>query len=120
MDINKTWTISEIRDNWKAFDEWQKYCKAQGYVICSEHSVTQAHLRNSEEHLLCTRRQYLRKLREKECFTLLNRNYIINGKSIAWYDALTEEQRADITAWVQAWRDVTETLIIPEKPKWLS
>lgn len=61
----------------------------------------------------------LRQRREDECFSIVNQNFIINGQSKAWFDTLTPEQKADAYVWVQAWRDVTETKIIPEKPSWL-
>lgn len=53
-----------------------------------------------------------RERREEECFPIINRGRI-------WYDRLTEEQLAELRAWYNAWLNVTETLIIPEKPSWL-
>lgn len=61
----------------------------------------------------------LRQQREDECFSIVNQNFIINGQSKTWFDTLTPEQKVDAMLWVQAWRDVTETKIIPEKPEWL-
>ena len=55
---------------------------------------------------------YYRDLRETDCFPIINRG-------TAWYNSLTEEQKAELDAWYQAWLDVTETKIIPEKPEWL-
>ena len=63
--------------------------------------------------------QELREQREVECFAIINQNFIINGQSKTWFDTLTDEQKVDAEQWVQAWRDVTETKIIPEKPSWL-
>lgn len=62
---------------------------------------------------------YLRARRQAECYSIVNQNYIINGKSVTWYDTLTAEQQADAMAWVQAWRDVTATKVVPTKPAWL-
>ena len=54
----------------------------------------------------------LRSRREKACFTYINRGYL-------WYSKMTEEQKEELDAWYQAWRDVTETKVIPEKHEWL-
>lgn len=61
----------------------------------------------------------LREQREVECFSVLNQNYIIGGQSKTWFDTLTEKQKQDASVWVQEWRDVTETKVIPEKPNWI-
>lgn len=54
----------------------------------------------------------LRELREKACFPYINRGYL-------WYSKLTDEQKAELADWYQAWLDVTETKVIPEAPQWL-
>ncbi len=54
----------------------------------------------------------LRSRREYECFRYINRGN-------AWYDLLTEQQKIELKEWYQAWLDVTETKVIPEKPSWL-
>ncbi len=56
---------------------------------------------------------YYRDLRETDCFPIINRG-------AAWYNSLTEEQKAELDAWYQAWLDITETKVIPEKPAWLN
>lgn len=56
--------------------------------------------------------KYLRDKREIECFTYINRGKL-------WYDNLTEEQLVELDAWYNLWLDVTETKVIPNKPKWL-
>ena len=53
----------------------------------------------------------IRQLRRKECFVIADR--------AAWYDALTQEQKAEVQSWRKAWLDAPETGIIPEKPKWI-
>ena len=55
----------------------------------------------------------LRALREKECFPVINRGNM-------WYAALSDIQKDELNVWYQAWLDVTETKIIPEKPDWLN
>lgn len=55
----------------------------------------------------------LRRRRERECFSVVNR-----GK--AWYDLLTIEQEAELKEWYHAWLNVTDTNVIPVKPSWLT
>lgn len=53
-----------------------------------------------------------RQQREVECFPIINRGQL-------WYDGLTEQQIAELTAWYKDWLNVTQTLDVPEKPTWL-
>ena len=55
----------------------------------------------------------LRAQREKVCFPYINRGEL-------WYSTLSVAQKDELTAWYQAWLDVTETMVTPEKPTWLS
>jgi hypothetical protein len=62
-----------------------------------------------------TEEQYINKLREirnVECFSIINRGKL-------WYDTLSEKQLNELRKWYIEWLDVTETLIIPNKPVWL-
>ena len=54
----------------------------------------------------------LRKRRETECFSYINRGQL-------WYDRLSDEQKAELQIWYSAWLKVTDTLTAPEKPSWL-
>lgn len=54
----------------------------------------------------------LRSQREKVCFPYINRGDL-------WYSKLTDVQNEELGAWYQAWLDVTETKVVPEKPEWL-
>lgn len=54
-----------------------------------------------------------RALREKECFSVVNRGRL-------WYDTLTSEQAEELKTWYTAWLNVTQTLAVPEKPAWLN
>lgn len=54
----------------------------------------------------------LRLKREKMCFPYINRGAL-------WYGNLTEAQKDELSVWYQAWLDVTETKVMPEKPEWL-
>lgn len=56
--------------------------------------------------------QKLRLQRESECFSIINR-----GQS--WYDKLTEEQKTELNLWYEAWLEVTETMVLPEKLEWI-
>ena len=55
---------------------------------------------------------HLRSQREKDCFPYINRGYL-------WYNSLSEKQKTELDSWYQAWLDVTETKVAPEKPEWL-
>lgn len=54
----------------------------------------------------------LRYVREKECFSIINRGQ-------PWYSKLTTEQKSELDAWYDKWLNVTETKVIPQKPSWL-
>ena len=54
----------------------------------------------------------LRAKRETECFPIVNRGQL-------WYDTLNEEQKAELKEWYIAWLDVTDTLVVPNKPDWI-
>ena len=63
----------------------------------------------NERRALCDE---LRKRRDAECFSYINRGQ-------PWYDRLTDEQKAELSAWYADWLKVTDTLTAPEKPSWL-
>lgn len=54
----------------------------------------------------------LRLQREIKCFPVINRGQL-------WYNALNEEQKAELKEWYIAWLDVTDTLVVPNKPDWI-
>lgn len=54
----------------------------------------------------------LRKRREKECFPIVNRGAL-------WYEKLTAEQKAELSAWYEAWLDAPATGTAPERPTWI-
>lgn len=54
----------------------------------------------------------IRQSREVECFSVINRGEL-------WYAKLTEEQRAELSTWYQAWLDAPQTKVIPEKLEWI-
>lgn len=55
----------------------------------------------------------LRSRRTSECFSIVNRGQL-------WYDRLTEAQINELNSWYQRWLDVTDTLIVPDKPEWIN
>lgn len=57
-------------------------------------------------------KKLLRQVREKECYSIVDR--------AAWFASLTPEQQKEIQAWREAWKNVTDTFIIPQKPDWVS
>ena len=54
----------------------------------------------------------LRLLRDKECFSVINRGWI-------WYSCLTLTQWRELRTWYLAWLNVTTTLTIPDRPSWI-
>lgn len=50
--------------------------------------------------------------REKECFAVVNRGQL-------WYENITLQQMVELRRWYKAWLNVTETMVVPEKPAWL-
>ena len=58
------------------------------------------------------RREELRKLRDVECFPVINRGWF-------WYLTLTLSQWRELRSWYLAWLKVTETLTPPERPDWI-
>lgn len=54
----------------------------------------------------------LRHKREKQCFSVINRGTL-------WYESLTNNQKQELQDWYNAWLNVTETKVIPEKLGWL-
>lgn len=54
----------------------------------------------------------LRNRREYECFSVINRGEL-------WYSRLTDAQKVELNDWYTMWLNVTDTKIIPTKPKWL-
>lgn len=54
----------------------------------------------------------LRHRRQLECFPYINRGEL-------WYNHLSTEQTEELNTWYQAWLDVTETKVVPDKPAWL-
>lgn len=54
-----------------------------------------------------------RRRRETECFPVINRGQL-------WYEGVSLTQLLELRSWYKAWLNVTETMVVPEKPAWLS
>ena len=54
----------------------------------------------------------LRNKRKTECFDYINRGAL-------WYNRLSKNQKEELEQWYDNWLNVTDTLLIPEKPSWL-
>ena len=53
-----------------------------------------------------------RSRRETECFSVINRGQL-------WYEGISITQLLELRQWYKNWLNVTETMVIPEKPEWL-
>ena len=71
---------------------------------------------DSEQHeaqtLEQTKAEY-RQRRETECFAVINRGQL-------WYEGITLSQLVELRQWYKEWLNVTETMVVPEKPAWLT
>ena len=93
----------------------QDYKIVNGYnggVFFEEYTHTEEYKQKEEQWLHNQELKDLRRQREIECFSVINRGYL-------WYYQLSESQLAELSAWYNAWLNVTETLEIPKKPSWL-
>ena len=50
--------------------------------------------------------------RETECFSVINRGQL-------WYEGVSITQLLELRQWYKAWLNVTETMVVPERPAWL-
>lgn len=62
---------------------------------------------------LAEAKEDLRLRRENECFSVINRGQL-------WYESVSISQLLELRSWYKAWLNVTETMVVPEKPEWLS
>lgn len=98
--------IVDEPENLEDFEEnYRSYYLSDGNVLV-KNDEKQAELET--KHELAD----LRQKREKECFAYINRGEL-------WYGKLTAEQKDELDVWYQAWLDITESRVVPEKPEWL-
>lgn len=98
--------VVEIPEN---FDDFEKNYKS--YSL-SEDGILVKNEDKQKEIEELKELNNLRFQRELVCFPYINRGYL-------WYNKLTDAQKNELDTWYQAWLDVTETKVIPEKPEWL-
>ena len=67
----------------------------------------------TEEELCARAADVLRARRAAECFPVVNRGAL-------WYDKLTAEQLAELSAWYESWLDAPATGEAPDEPAWLN
>ncbi len=65
-----------------------------------------------EAHVTEEIREEYRLRRETECFAVVNRGQL-------WYEGVSLTQLIELRQWYKAWLNVTETMVVPEKPTWL-
>ena len=66
-----------------------------------------------ETHQTEEQKEEYRRRRETECFSVINRGQL-------WYEGVSLSQLLELRSWYKAWLNVTETMVVPEKPTWLT
>ena len=66
-----------------------------------------------ELHVTEETKEEYRQRREKECFSVINRGQL-------WYETMNLQQIIELRSWYKAWLNVTETMVVPERPAWLA
>ena len=66
-----------------------------------------------ENHKTEEQKEEYRRRRETECFSVINRGQL-------WYEGVSLSQLLELRAWYKAWLNVTETMVVPEKPTWIT
>ena len=66
-----------------------------------------------ETHETEERKEEYRRRRETECFSVINRGQL-------WYEGVSLTQLIELRSWYKAWLNVTETMVVPKKPTWLT
>lgn len=80
------------------------------YKIIDNHLVFDEDKKAKADHKF--RINTIRMRRQKECFSVIDRSQL-------WYNSLTNEQKAELQEWYEAWLIAPDTLVIPTKPDWL-
>ena len=65
-----------------------------------------------ETHVTEEQKEEFRRRRETECFSVVNRGQL-------WYETISLQQIIELRVWYKAWLNVTDTMVVPEKPSWL-
>lgn len=72
------------------------------------HDATEYENRKTEEQ-----KEEYRRRRETECFSVINRGQL-------WYESVSLSQLLELRSWYKAWLNVTDTMVVPERPSWLT
>lgn len=83
-----------------------------GALFFYEYTQTEEYKQKAEAFKARSKIKQLRRRRDEECFSVINRGAL-------WYEKLTPEEKAELETWYQSWLDVTETGVAPETPEWL-
>ena len=100
IEVNEPENIDDFENNYRSY-----YLSEDNILVKSDDR--QKEIENERELV------DLRSQRAKLCFPYINRGEL-------WYSLLSDDQKSELTAWYQAWLDVTTTKIIPKTPEWLS
>lgn len=93
----------------------EEYSLVNGYngaLFFVEYTQTEEYKAKAAEYMKRREINDLRDRRTLECFEVVNRGAV-------WYERLTDEQKAELADWYQAWLDVTQTKSVPKRPTWL-
>lgn len=110
-----------IEDGFECFNPKCQSCEREKYNIVNgyngalffyEYTKTEEYKQKAEAFKAQSEKNHLRRRREEECFSVINRGAL-------WYEKLTSKEKAELDIWYQGWLDVTETGIAPETPEWL-
>lgn len=80
------------------------------YKIIDNHLVFDESKKAEADHQF--RISTIRMRRQAECFSVIDRSQL-------WYNTLTNEQKAELQEWYEAWLVAPDTLVIPTKPDWI-
>ena len=80
------------------------------YKIIDNHLVFDENKKAEADHKF--RINTIRMRRQAECFSVIDRSQL-------WYNSLTNEQKAELQEWYEAWLVAPDALVIPRKPDWL-
>lgn len=108
----KIYIKDNMRSTHKFDDTWQEI--EDEFVMTPIGQKLKSELETLEykEQLRAYELVQLRQQREAECFSVINRGSF-------WYETLTDKQKEELKVWYQAWLDVTDTLVVPEKPDFI-
>lgn len=123
--INSVSTVydNSLGDDFECAAYQPEWSEEQHYEFFQTHYITDgAHFFIDGEIIVDSDLQTKRRLEEQrreirisrqyECFNYINRGQL-------WYNRLTSEQLSELDIWYESWLNAPETLIVPEKPKWL-